>query len=364
LDRAYAPWVYPPTFQLLVYPLALLPYLASYLLFASIGIACCLAACAPAVKEGALPWISVVAFPGIWVATVHGQNSLLTLALAAGALGLLERRPILAGVCAGMLAIKPQLAVLFPLLFICGRHFRAFGAMAVTGGLFCAVSGLLFGLPLWLKFFEALSCFNTVVVQNGAGGMWNAMPTAFALARRMGASLPTAYAVHAAVAVPAVLATAILWARRARFEVRSAAAVVTTLLAQPYLIYYDLAWLILPIIYLCVDGRKQGAWTRVEGVIIACAWFVPIPSFLAIFNPSMVQWGAILLPILLVVVLRRALHAVRASERRAVMCLRRADHIAQCFAPHVADAGGGRDIAACVSTTGAIYPATENLPVQ
>lgn len=90
LDNGYAPWVYPPTFQLLVYPLALLPYLVSYSLFVCIGIACCLFVCAPAVKAGALPWISVIAFPGIWVATVCGQNSLLTLALAAGALGLLR----------------------------------------------------------------------------------------------------------------------------------------------------------------------------------------------------------------------------------------------------------------------------------
>ena len=307
LGNGYAPWVYPPTFQLLVYPLALLPYLVSYSLFVCIGIACCLVVCAPAVKAGALPWISVIAFPGIWVATVCGQNSLLTLALAAGALGLLERRPVLAGVCAGMLAIKPQLAVLFPLMFLCGRHLRAFGAMAITGGLFCAASGLLFGLPLWLKFFETLSWFNTVVVQNGDGGIWKAMPTVFALARRVGASLPAAYALHAAIAVPAVLATAILWGRRARFAVRSAALIVATLLAQPYLIYYDLAWLILPIIYLCVDRVRQGVWTRVEGVIITFAWLLPIPSFLAIFKPSIGQWGTVLLPILFVVVLRRAL---------------------------------------------------------
>jgi hypothetical protein len=305
-DVGYAPWVYPPTFQLLICPLALLPYLPSYALFACVGIACCLVACAPAVKAGALPWIFVIAFPGIWVATVCGQNSLLTLALAAGALGLLERRPLLSGVCAGMLVIKPQLAVLFPLMFLCGRHFRALAAMAATGGLFCAASGLLMGLPLWLKFFEVLSLFNTVVVQNGEGDIWKAMPTVFALARRLGASLPAAYVLHAAVAVSAILATAILWARRARLEVRSAAAVVTTLLAQPYLVYYDLAWLILPIIYLCVDRARWGDGTLVEGVIIAFAWLLPIPSFLAIFKPSMGQWGVVLLPILLVVLLRRA----------------------------------------------------------
>ncbi len=306
LERVYAPWVYPPTFQLLIYPLALLPYLASYLLFVCIGIAGTVAACAPAVRKGALPWIPVVAFPGIWVAAVCGQNSLLTLALAAGALGLLERRPVLAGVCAGMLVIKPQLAVLVPLMLVCGRHFRAFGAMAVTGVLFCAVSELVFGLSLWLRFFDALSWFNTSIVQHGAGGIWSAMPTTFAIARRLGASLPAAYAFHGAVAVPAVVATAILWLRRVRIEVRSAALIVTTLLAQPYLVYYDLAWLILPIVYLGVDAKTHRPWSRVECVVIVLVWLLPMLSFLAVFRPPLGQWGTILLPILLIVVLRRA----------------------------------------------------------
>jgi hypothetical protein len=192
-------------------------------------------------------------------------------------------------------------------MFLCGRHFRALGAMAVTAGLFCTVSALVFGLPLWLRFFDMLSWFNTVVVQNGEGGIWSAMPTAFALARRMGASLSIAYAIHAPIVVPAVLVTAILWARRVRIEVRSAALIVTTLLAQPYLVYYDLTWLILPIIFLCVDGRTQGALTHVECLMLGLVWLLPIPSFLAVFKPSIGQWGAVLLPMLLIIALRRAL---------------------------------------------------------
>jgi hypothetical protein len=85
------------------------------------------------------------------------------------------------------------------------------------------------------------------------------------------------------------------------------------LLAQPYLVYYDLAWLILPVVYLCVDGKKHGAWNRVELLIIGLAWLLPLPSFLAVFNPSIGQWGTVLLPILLIVVLRRALTSVSSN---------------------------------------------------
>lgn len=298
----YAPWVYPPTFQLLVYPLALLPYGISYACFCAIGIACLLRACAPAVARGALPWVAVVAFPGIWVAVAHGQNALVTAALAAGALGLLERRPWIAGVCAGMLVLKPQLAVLFPLLFLCGRHFRALAAMGVTAAVFAAISTLVFGVSLWGRFFEAASWFNTVVVSGGTSDVLRAMPSVFALVRRLGGGLPVAYVVHAAVAIPVVLTTLTLWARGARFEVRSAAAVIATLLVQPYVLYYDLTWLLLPIVYLCGGQTRWIARTGVERVIVALAWWLPLLSMLPTFFPSVLQPGVVVLPALFVVV--------------------------------------------------------------
>jgi hypothetical protein len=306
LPNFFGPWVYPPTFQLLIYPLAIVPYPASYAMFVCAGIVSCLIACAPAMKARPLPWITLLAFPGIWIATLYGQNSLFTMALAAGALGCLERRPALAGILAGMLVIKPQLAVLFPLFFLCGRHFRALGAMAVTAILLCSISAFIFGVPLWLKFFQTLSWFDTAILGNNDGGIWSRMPTVFAAVRRLGAGLTAAYAIHATIALSAVLATAILWVRQADFEVRAAATIISALLVPPYLIYYDLAWLLLPIIYLCADGQKRERLTRFEYTVVTLAWFLPLISLLAVLKPLIGQWGPVLLPVLLVVVLFRA----------------------------------------------------------
>ncbi|PFH28577.1 uncharacterized protein DUF2029 [Burkholderia sp. JKS000303] len=311
-EQIAAPWVYPPTFQLLVYPLALLPYAASYALFVCVSLASALIACTPVMKNRPLPWITLLAFPGLWVTTAGGQNSLLTLAFAAGALGLLERRPIVAGICAGMLAIKPQLAVLFPLLFLCGGHFRALGAMAATAVLFCTASALAFGLPLWVEFFHSLSWFSHLVLANNAGGIWNAMPTLFAVSRRLGAGQTVAFAIQAAVAIPAVVATSVLWIRRKHADLCSAAAIVATLLTQPYLVYYDLAWLLLAILYLCEHGRKTGTAGPADYAIMTLAWLVPGLSFLFVFKPSAGQPAAILLPIFLILILSRASH--RRSE--------------------------------------------------
>lgn len=306
----FAPWIYPPTFHLLVYPLALLPYAASYALFMGISIAGCLIACIPAMRQNALPWITVAAFPGIWVAMVHGQNSLLTLGLAVGALGMLETAPVWAGICAGMLVLKPQFGILFPLLFLCGRHYRACAATILTAGLFCTASAVLFGWSLWIKFFQAAAWFQDAVLAHDEGGLWRAMPTAFAFLRATGVDAGVAYTVHVAVALAAVLGTSMAWVRRTNRQLLAAATVVTTLMVQPYLVYYDLAWLLLPIILVSGHAVVRHGSTSLavaDYAMVTLAWFAPLLSFLLICNTSATrQWAVYLPPAWLILILMHA----------------------------------------------------------
>jgi len=323
--NTFGPWIYPPTFHLFVYPLALLPYAISYALFMSIGVAGCLIACIPAMKRNPLPWVSAAAFPGIWVAMACGQNSLLTPGLAAAALGLLESFPIWAGVCAGLLVIKPQLAILFPLFFLCGRHHRACAATVLTAVLFCAASGLLAGWSLWTRFFQTAAWFRDAVLEHGDGGLWHAMPTLFAFSRQLGAGIGVAYALHAGVAITAVAGTAVVWARRSNPDLRAAAAVLCTLLVQPYLVYYDLAWLLLPIIHVCRHASTRHGperQKRIEYVVATLAWLTPLVSFMQVFRASSAQWAAFLplawLGLILVQAFRYdARHSARAQDAAA-----------------------------------------------
>lgn len=311
----FAPWVYPPPFHSLILPLALLPYAVSYTVYCCTCIAIVLSACRSAMTSKALPWVTTIAFPGIWVATIHGQNSLITLSLAATSLALIKPRPVLAGVCAGaLLALKPQLGLLLPLFFLCGRQFRAVAAAAATVAIICIASAFTFGFPLWVKFFETLSWFNSAILAHNSADLWRAMPTIYAIARSLGANLHSAYAIHFLVVVPLLVATAILWSKQPGSGLSSAAAVVATLTATPYLIQYDLVWLLLPVLYLCEDFQKTGHRSFWESTIVALVWFLPIPAFIGILM-GRTEWGGVLLPVLLLTILIRAL-----SEHRARGC--------------------------------------------
>ncbi|VVE22142.1 hypothetical protein PAQ31011_03211 [Pandoraea aquatica] len=310
-------WLYPPTFQWLIQPLSWLPYSWTYAIYVTVSVVLFALAVMQWRRWAGWPWLVVMAFPGLWVAVLVGQNSIMTLLLMTVALSQSGARPLLAGVCAGLLVIKPQFAVLLPLWWLCGKQWRALGAMVLTGGVCCVLTLLWGGWALWEAFFAAVATFNAEVVQQGAGDIWHAMPTVFAMARLQGATLPAAYVLYGLVAVPSVLFTAWLWVRQAPLPLRVAAAVIATLLVQPYLLYYELAWLIVPLLCLAtsIDPAPSGSrhpaasrrpWGWLENLLLIVAWALPLQAYLAVLWTPMGQWGVWILPALMLLIVVRA----------------------------------------------------------
>jgi hypothetical protein len=301
----YAPWPYPPTFLLVVFPFGRLPFGVALMLYSALGL--CIYG-SMLVRLGhrvdrAL-WPLLAAFPGVFVALGLGQNTLLTVGAAGMALAMLETDCALAGVCIAALAIKPQFGVHFPLVLICGRHGKVFGVAAVCTLAFGGMSGAVFGRDAWAAFAAYLPEFSHTMVEEGGRAMWVGMPTVFAISRSLGLPVNAAYLVRALVAAPAVAAMAFLWARRARFALRASAFVVVTLLVPPYLMFYDLAWLILPIVLLLRDAKAR-ALRRVEWVVLAAAWVAPLQGVVAAYQGRYLQMVPAVLLALLVVVMRR-----------------------------------------------------------
>src|SRR5436309_2254785 len=74
-------------------------------------------------------WLLLAAaYPAVFVNLGHGHNGFLTAALLGGALVLLDRRPIVAGVLFGLMAYKPQFGLMIPLVLIATGRWRAFAA--------------------------------------------------------------------------------------------------------------------------------------------------------------------------------------------------------------------------------------------
>lgn len=308
-------WFYPPTFLLVVLPLSLMPYLVSLGTFLVTTVAAFLAALARAIRRWDAVWL-VAAFPGLWICLAAGQNGFLTAALAAGALLLLDRRPVPAGVLIGLLVIKPHLAILFPLVLIAHRSWRAFVAAGTTAVAAFGLSTLVLGTDT-LRAWPASMDLARTVVEVGALP-WSRMPGTFAALRQLSVPIGWAYGGHALLALAAAVVVWRCWRLPGvSMGLRGAALMTATFLVNPYAFDYDLVWLAFPIAWVALDGLSNG-WRRGDREWLVAAWLLPM-VMVALAQFTHVDIGPIVLSGLLWVVARRAgaayaLHPLRTPD--------------------------------------------------
>lgn len=293
-------WFYPPTFLLVVTPLALLPHLAALAVFVGTTATGWALALRRAIGRPGAGWL-VAAFPGLWVCAAQGQNGLLTAALAGGSLLTLRRRPVLSGVLLGLLVVKPHLAALFAVALLAVRAWRTMLVAAGTALAFLGASLLAFGwaaLPAWLDSLQVAR----VATETGALP-WAKMPSTFALLRLLGTPVPWAYAGHAIIAIAAAVAVWVVWRRTDALPLRGAVLMAATFLANPYAFDYDLVWLAFPIAWLAVYGLENG-WRRGDREVLVAAWLLPALAT-ALASLTRVQVAPLVLAALVWVAVRR-----------------------------------------------------------
>lgn len=272
------PWLYPPTFLLAIMPLSLMSLAVSYLLFllatgyVYVRSISTLLATPSFWRQGI--WLPVVASPATLIAALMGQNSLLTAGLAALAVYWVDRRPVIAGMLVGLLAIKPQFAMLFPLALILLGAWRALASAAVTAALFLALSVAVCGWETVPAFIEKTQWVRAHYIDDGAA-VWYGMSTPLAAARLAGASIPVAYAVQTVTALAGVAAMCFVWLRTPEFGLRAAALAIATMLAIPYLRCYELTWLGVALAGVVGYGVRHGLSSAERGLLVL-AWLLPL----------------------------------------------------------------------------------------
>ena len=148
----FHPWIYPPYTLLLVVPLAALGWPATYVTFQAASFAFMLVGLWQWRPRGALTaafLAGVVLCPATAFTLGAGQNSFFSAGLVLSGFALLKRRPVLAGICLGLLAFKPQLALLVPVAVAATGAWGAFLAAGATVAALLLASLVVPGIPLW-----------------------------------------------------------------------------------------------------------------------------------------------------------------------------------------------------------------------
>ncbi|MFL5066129.1 MAG: glycosyltransferase family 87 protein [Xanthobacteraceae bacterium] len=275
--QAHLPFFYPPTFLFVVTALALSPYVAAYLGWVFATFALYVAAIRSIVghRIGAM---LACAFPGLLADFMSGQNGFLTAALLAGSLGLMERKPVLAGCFLGLLSYKPQLGILFPLVLVISGQWRMLFAAAATAALLAAMSWLAFGLGSWEAFVRCLPEYSRIHLTSN-GDHWAKMQSVFAVVRLLGGSEGLASAVHGSFLAVIALTLAVLWRSPVSFAMKAAALALGALLATPTLFLYDMVALAVPMAFLLQEGRRTGFLPHeMLGIGVACLLILIFPA--------------------------------------------------------------------------------------
>ncbi len=148
----FHPWVYPPYTLLLALPFALLPWIASYVGFQLLSLAGLLLALRPWSPPGTprtMLLAGVLLCPATAFTLGAGQNSFFSAALAVGGIYLLPRRPLISGCLLGLLAFKPQLAIMVPVALVAAGAWPTIAAAAATVIALLLASLIVPGVAVW-----------------------------------------------------------------------------------------------------------------------------------------------------------------------------------------------------------------------
>lgn len=307
-------WHYPPPFLFIAALLAKLPYAVAFAGWACVSAVPYLVAMR-AIVGRPFGLLLALSFPVVFTNVLVGQNGFLTASLIGGMLVLLPTRPILAGICLGLLSYKPQYGVLFPLVLIAAAQWRAFISAGITTVALAVASWLAFGTESWQAFFHWMPMFSQAFLVEGRAP-WGKMQSIFALARYFESSETLAWTLQGIVIAAVIVSLAWLWRSHLRYEWKAAGLAIGALLTTPYLFLYDVMVLAIAIGFIIRIGLAEG-FRRHELPMLGAA-FALIISYQFLGAPT--GFGATLF-VAAIVVARVITEGVSATSENEAMAV-------------------------------------------
>lgn len=292
-------WHYPPLFLFVAGALALLPYMAAFLAWATTTTVFYVLTVAKIVqrKEATLFALTLpAAFGNILV----GQNGFLTVAIVGAVLLTLEKKPLVAGFFLALLTYKPQFGLVFPLVLLAEMNWRALASAVICTSLLLGASWLAFGAAPFAAFFHYLPVTANTILDFGTAG-FEKMQSIFGLMRWLGFDERAAWMAHGIIAALAVGGVLYLWRRGVPYDLKAAALATAVLIATPYIYMYDFPLLVLPFAFL----YRAGQFDRLE-IVGAVAINLAMLVFLWVALPI----GPVLAAIPAALIIRRVVRGL------------------------------------------------------
>ncbi|MDD2324563.1 MAG: glycosyltransferase family 87 protein [Alphaproteobacteria bacterium] len=267
-------WSYPPLSLPFILPFGFLPYLPSYVIWCALGLGL-YAASLRFLFPRFLPLLGMLALSPASVENITaGQNGFFTTALLITGLRFMTTRPLIAGLCFGMMAIKPQLAIFVPFVLLAARAWKTIAFTTLTALVLGSFSIALYGTTPWVDYIQSTMAHEKWLVENDKLFLFAYLiPSPFYALRIIGVATDLAKDIQ--IIISLLCAGGVYYLFRITKDVRLQIAVYGSaiFLATPYALNYDMP--ILAAASIALAMTKPFTLLK-ERIILLAAWLLPL----------------------------------------------------------------------------------------
>ncbi|WP_271569693.1 glycosyltransferase family 87 protein [Bradyrhizobium sp. CCBAU 11386] len=306
----FRPWFYPPSFLVLLLPVAPLGFVGSYVAFQAATAGFLAWALRNRADQPQLtPYIiaAVLVSPAASLNLADGQCAFLVAALLVAGVRLLGPRPLLGGAILGLLSFKPQFFLLVPLALVGLRQYRSLCAAACSAFALAVASAMIFGVELWLWWIP--QAFNNLVSPDakwlGYGRIWG--HSVWACAVLLGLPERLASMLQLAAILASAAATFVAFRSSLSTDNKLIVLLAATVLAAPHSGPYDATLLVVAValwLAASIDAPRFRDWLIGLGI-----WMVPLLS------PAVYVPAGRLSPLLTIALIGLVFDALRSPAR-------------------------------------------------
>lgn len=307
-------WQYPPAAYFLVTPFALLPYKLAYWVWMLAGLAV-FWGCFRLSFEGKAASLLILASPIILVTLVQGQNTLFFGGMLMIAAALPDRRPLLAGLAAAALTIKPQLGLLIPIVYMFGGHWKAFGYAAAFSLALSGIATLVFGVESWSAFADAITRVENDMAGGGSLYPFNRIISPYGALGALGVPHAIALSIHMLTVLGLAALVALVWRSDVPMQAKAALLIPATLLCSPYAYYYEMVPMLFSVaVMISMIGTRN--LNTPERWWLMLSW--PLVLYLPMIQGAVpIQFGFVITASLVALIARRVMSASAAAPAPA-----------------------------------------------
>jgi hypothetical protein len=292
-------WPNPPNALVVMAPFGLLAYFPALACWFAVSLLAFYFSCRPAFTDPrALPIVAIS--PAALMCIMSGQSSFLTTAALFASFALLDRRPAIAGLLIGLLTVKPQLGLLFPVMLIASGRWCVIGYAALVASALVAASIAIGGEQSWHDYVTKALPLQGEVLRDPSGIAMPYHATIFMNFRGLlGDRIAEAVQALAALAAVAGVFAVFRYRRDSDPALLRAFFLACTICASPYMGTYDVLALTCAAVALIASGQLDAPGRRLAQLVF---W---LPALQLLFGNVHVPGPGLIAPAFAVYLARR-----------------------------------------------------------